>query len=50
MTTLIKLTVVSLSSRVQLTTSFSSTIVAGQPIQGDMRQLAFDRWNYMYPS
>lgn len=23
---------------------------AGAPYQGNMRQLAFDRWNYMYPS
>lgn len=22
----------------------------GAPYQGVMRQLAFDRWNYMYPS
>ena len=32
------------------TTAFSSTCVVGAPYQGAMRQLAADRWNYMYPS
>ena len=45
-----KTTSVSIASRVQYNSSFASTIVAGQPIQGNMRQLASDRWNYMYPS
>jgi hypothetical protein len=38
------------ASYVALKSSASSTIVAGVPIQGNMRQLALDRWNYMYPS
>jgi hypothetical protein len=50
MATLTKLTIMSLASRVQYTASFSSTIVVGKPIQGNMRQLADARWNYMYPS
>lgn len=33
-----------------LNSSFTSSCVAGQPIQGNMRQLALGRWNYMYPS
>lgn len=47
---LTKLTVISLTSRSSLNTSFASSITAGQPMQGNMRQLAPDRWNYMYPS
>jgi len=50
MATLTKLTAVVLVSRVQFTTSFASTIAVGKPIQGNMRQLALARWNYMYPS
>lgn len=47
---LVKTTNVTIASLTSLTTSFSSTLVAGQPIQGNMRQLALARWNYMYPS
>jgi hypothetical protein len=43
-------TAMSLSSRVTFNTSWASTCVVGAPIQGSMRQLALDRWNYMYPS
>lgn len=50
MQTLIKLTVMSLTSRVSMTSSFTSACTVGAPYQGNMRQLAMDRWNYMYPS
>lgn len=43
-------TAMSLVSRVQYNTSWNSTCIVGAPIQGDMRELALDRWNYMYPS
>lgn len=49
-TTMTKLTVMSIVSRVQYNSSFASTIAVGKPIQGNMRQLALARWNYMYPS
>jgi len=49
-TLMTKVTVATLVARVQYTTSFSSTITVGKPIQGNMRQLALARWNYMYPS
>lgn len=45
-----KTTAATVVSRVQFTSSFSSTIVVGKPIQGNMKQLALARWNYMYPS
>lgn len=45
-----KVTVMTFVARVQFTSSFSSTFAVGQPIQGNMRQLALARWNYMYPS
>ena len=45
-----KITSITITSRASLNSSFSSTVTAGTPIQGNMRQLAFDRWNYMYPS
>lgn len=49
-TTLDKTTDVSVIAYVTLQTSFKSSCAAGQPMQGNMRQLARDRWNYMYPS
>lgn len=45
-----KLTAMTLIARVQYTSSFTSTVRVGTPIQGNMRQLALARWNYMYPS
>lgn len=45
-----KFTAISFVSRVTLNSSFSSTVAVGKPIQGNMRQLALARWNYMYPS
>lgn len=50
LTTQSKLTASSVVSRVQYNSSFASTCVVSLPIQGNIRQLAFDRWNYMYPS
>lgn len=49
-TLMTKLTTMTIVARVQYTTSFASTVKVGTPIQGNMRQLALARWNYMYPS
>jgi hypothetical protein len=42
--------IISVNAYTQLNSSFASSCTAGAPIQGNMRQLALDRWNYMYPS
>lgn len=48
---LVKTTATGVNSDTSLTSSaLITSCVAGQPYQGDMRQLATDRWNYMYPS
>jgi lysophospholipase L1-like esterase len=38
------------NSYVDLNSDMTSSARAGAPYQGNMRQLAIDRWNYMYPS
>jgi hypothetical protein len=50
MTTLVKTVVISQTALVTLNSSITMGTGAGTPIQGGMRQLASDRWNYMYPS
>lgn len=48
--TMTKVTVIAIGSLVRENSSFTSSVAAGKPYQGNMRQLALDRWNYMYPS
>lgn len=46
----VKSTQFTLTAHTGLTSSLASTVSVGKPIQGNMRQLALARWNYMYPS
>lgn len=48
--TLVKILTVAVNSLVTLNSSVTIGVESGAPIQGGMRQLALDRWNYMYPS
>lgn len=47
---LVKTTQFTLTAHTSLTSSIAFACSVGKPIQGDMRQLALARWNYMYPS
>lgn len=49
-TQLTKTTEIAVNSYTTLNSSFTSSFNVGAVIQGDMRQLAMGRWNYMYPS
>lgn len=49
-TVMTQVVTVKVNALVQYSTSFTSSCSAGVPFQGNMRQLALDRWNYMYPS
>ena len=42
--------VIAVSAYTTLNSSFTSSFAVGASYQGTMRQLASDRWNYMYPS
>jgi hypothetical protein len=48
--TLNVLLTVAVNANVTLTSSITSSVNAGQPVQGNMSQLALARWNYMSPS
>lgn len=49
-TRLSKSLMVSVNSFTSLTSSVTVACNAGAPYQGNMRQLALGRWNYMYAS
>lgn len=50
MITLTKIITISQTSLVTVESSLTIGCEAGSHVQGGMRQLASDRWNYMYPS
>jgi hypothetical protein len=50
MASLNKTTQISCAVSQSLVVQATISCAVGAPYQGVMRQLAYDRWNYMYPS